>query len=129
MPAGDVRHVVRGLACAPVPGGRPHLLGLAQFAGEPLAILDLHALAEGVAPQSHHRTTVILGRGGRDAWAAIGVAVSEALRVQKLPLEQPVDPPDGLVSGTVELDGELIKVVDTTALADERPQFEGSGDG
>ncbi len=37
LPATQVRHVVRGLACHPVPGGRPHLLGLAQYAGEPLA--------------------------------------------------------------------------------------------
>jgi chemotaxis signal transduction protein len=103
-----------------VPGSRPHLLGLAQFAGEPLAVLDLHAMAEGLEPQSHHRTTVILGRGARDSRAAIGIAATEALRVQALPGGVPSEQPGGLVSSAVELGDELIRVVDTLTLVDER---------
>ena len=119
LPAAQVRHVVRGLACYPVPGGRPHLLGLAQFAGEPLAILDLHAIAEGAAPQAHHRTTVILGRGARESWTAVGFAVTEALRVQSLAGATPVDQSSGLVTESVELEGELIRVVDTEVFFEE----------
>lgn len=129
VPASQVRHVVRGLACYPVPGARPHLLGLAQYAGEPLAILDLHSMADGAAPQAHHRTTVILGRGSRDSWTALGLAVNEALRVQTLSREIISDGPhDGLVSGEIDLDGETIKVVNTAVLFEENRPGEGSGD-
>jgi chemotaxis signal transduction protein len=126
--AAQVRHVVRGLACYPVPGGQPHLLGLAQYAGEPLAILDLHSLAEGEAPQSHHRTTVILGRGKRDSWTAVGLAVNEALRVQNLAGEISDGPCDSLVAGTVDLEGETIKVINTGVLFEGGRSVEGSGD-
>ncbi len=128
LPATQVRHVVRGLACYPVPGGRPYLLGLAQFAGEPLAILDLHSLAEGVAPQSHQRTTVILGRGALDSWTAVGLAVTEALRVQTLRQATLADQPGQLVTGSVVFEGEVIKVVDTAVFFEENRPREGSLD-
>ena len=128
VPAAQVRHVVRGLACYPVPGGQPHLLGLAQYAGEPLAVLDLHSMAEGEAPQTHCRTTVILGRGSRDAWTAVGLAVNEALRVQTLSGEVSDGPRDGLVSGAIDFEGEAIKLVNTGALFEDGRSGEGSGD-
>lgn len=119
IPAAQVRHVVRGLACYPVPGGEPHLIGLAQFAGEPLAVLDLHAVAEGAAPQAHHRTTVILGRDAPDSWTAVGFAVTDAIRVHSFDRAVAVDEPSGLVTGSVELEGELVRVVDTGVFFDE----------
>lgn len=125
VPADQVRHVVRGLACHPVPGGQPHLLGLAQFAGEPLAVLDLHSMAEGAPPQSSHRTTVILGRGARDSWTAVGLAVNEALRVQTVARIAGSGRQGELVSDTVDLDGERFKVVNTAVLFEERRPSEG----
>jgi len=127
VPTNQVRHVIRGLACYPVPGSSPHLLGLAQFAGEPLAVLDLHAMAENVEPQSHHRTTIILGRGSRDSWAAVGIAASEALRVQSLPRFDSSEATGGLVAATVEVEGEAIKVVDASILVDAARSGERSG--
>lgn len=129
LPVDEVRHVVRGLACYPVPGGRPHLLGLAQFAGEPLAVLDLHSMVEGAPPQSHHRATVILGRGASDSWTAVGLAVTEASRVQHLGRPRSVDPSGGLVAGAVDVEGEEIRVVDTTAFFEQDRAGEGSADG
>jgi chemotaxis signal transduction protein len=129
VPADQVRQVVRGLACHPVPGGQPHLLGLAQFAGEPLAVLDLHSMAEGAAPQSSHRTTVILGRGARDSWTAVGLAVNDALRVQTVAQITANDERGELVAGTVDLDGERFKVINTAVLfEDRRPSEGGRGD-
>ncbi len=128
VPAAQVRHVVRGLACYPVPGARPHLLGLAQYAGEPLAILDLHSMVEGAAPQAHHRTMVILGRGSRESWTAVGLAVNEALRVQTLEMEISDGSYHGLVSGAVDLEGQIVKVVNTAVLFEENRPGEGSGD-
>jgi chemotaxis signal transduction protein len=125
VPADQVRHVVRGLACHPVPGGQSHLLGLAQFAGEPLAVLDLHSMAEGAAPQSSHRTTIILGRGARDSWTAVGLAVNEALRVQTVAQIITNDERGELVAGAVDLDGERFKVINTAVLFEERRPSEG----
>ena len=79
--ADQVRHVVRGLLCHPVPGSRPHLLGLAQYGGEPLAVLDLQALLEKGRPRANYRATVVLGRRGRRSRTMIGLAVDEARRV------------------------------------------------
>jgi len=79
LPADQVRRVVRGLACHPAPGARPHLVGLAQFGGEPLAVLDLHALVTGGTPRSDHRATVILGRQGAWSGAVLGLAPGEAV--------------------------------------------------
>ena len=127
LPANQVRHVVRGLACHPVPGSSPHFLGLAQFAGEPLAVLDLHAMAAGAIPQSNHRATVVLGRGERDSWTAVGLAVSDALRVQVLGDSGFEARTDGLVAGEITVDGESVKVVDTALLLEDRRGGEGSG--
>jgi chemotaxis signal transduction protein len=125
VPASQVRHVVRGLACHPVPGGQAHLLGLAQFAGEPLAVLDLHAMVEGAPPQSSHRTTVILGRGAGNPWTAVGLAVNDALRVQTVARITESGRRGELVSGTVDLDGERFKVVNTAVLFEEHRPSEG----
>jgi chemotaxis signal transduction protein len=129
VPASQVRHVVRGLTCHPVPGGQAHLLGLAQFAGEPLAVLDLHSLAEGAPPQSSHRTTVILGRGARDSWTAVGLAVNEALMVRTVDCIAENPRRGELVLGTVDLDGEKFNVVNAAVLfEDHRPGEGGRGD-
>ena len=116
LPADQVRRVVRGLACHPAPGARPHLLGLAQFGGEPLAVLDLHALVAGVMPRSDHRATVILGRRGTRSDAVLGLAIDEALRV--VTLADPPHPgsPNSLTEGTLSIDGDSVKVLDTACL-------------
>jgi chemotaxis signal transduction protein len=116
LPADQVRRVVRGLACHPAPGARPHLLGLAQFGGEPLAVLDLHALVEGGTPRSDHRATVILGRRRARSGAVLGLAIDEALRV--VALADPPQPgsPNPLVEGTLSIDGDSVKVLNTARL-------------
>ncbi len=116
LPADQVRRVVRGLACHPAPGARPHLLGLAQFGGEPLAVLDLHALVTGGTPRSDHRATVILGRHGAWSGGVLGLAIDEALRV--VTLADPPHPgsPNLLAEGTLTIDGDSVKVLDTACL-------------
>ena len=44
LPLSAVRRVVRALSVHPLPGAANELLGLAEFGGEPLAILDLARL-------------------------------------------------------------------------------------
>lgn len=129
VPASQVRHLVRGLTCFPVPGSSPRLLGLAQFAGEPLAVLDLPALAEGGQARSGHWVTVILGRSGRDSWPAIGLAVDEALRVEALDWDEPVAGQRRLVGGVVRVGGIEVKVLDASLLMTDGWPVGGQGNG
>ena len=116
LPADQVRRVVRNLACHPVPGGLPHLLGLAQYGGEPLAVLDLHTLVTGDTLRSDHRATVILGRRGERSGAVLGLAIDEAQRVVTLARPPQPGSDDALVQGTVTIDGDPVKVLDTADL-------------
>jgi chemotaxis signal transduction protein len=116
LPADQVRRVVRNLACHPVPGGQPHLLGLAQYGGEPLAVLDLHTLVTGETLRSSHLATVILGRRGKRSGAVLGLAIDEAQRVMTLAHSPQPGSDDSLVQGTVTIDGDPVKVLNTAGL-------------
>jgi len=116
LPAAQVRLVVRGLTCHAVPGGQPHLLGLAQYGGEPLAVLDILALVSGGAPRANNRATVILGRKRRRSGTSLGLAVDEALRVVSVTEMPDAEIADGLVTGTVFLDDRPVKVLNTSVL-------------
>ena len=125
LPADHVRRVVRNLTCHPVPGGQPHLLGLAQYGGEPLAVLDLYTLVSGGMLRSDHRATVILGRRGERSGSSLGLAIDEAQRVVTL-----ADPPqpgldDSLVQGTVTIDGGPVSVVNTASLFSSSEDVDG----
>jgi chemotaxis signal transduction protein len=112
LPVGMVRQVVRDLGCYPVPGSRSHLLGLAQFAGEPLAVLDLYALISGGPPAAAHHATVILGRDDQGVRSVLGLAVDEALAVTSLGNQMPTIESDGLVAATADVEGETVQVLD-----------------
>jgi len=116
LPADQVRRVLRGLACHPAPGGWPHLLGLAQYGGEPLAVLDLHALVSGGTPRSNHRATVILGRRGDKFGAVLGLAIDEALRVVTLADPAQADSAAAWIERAVTVDGDSVNVLDTARL-------------
>ena len=121
LPATQVRRVVRGLACHPVPGGQPHLLGLAHYGGEPLAVLDILALVSGGAPRANNRATVILGGEKRGARTVLGLAVDEALRVAAMTEFSDVEPVgDGLLQGTATLDNSAVKLLNTSVLFAEK---------
>ena len=115
-----VRHVVRGLPYHPVPGGQPHLLGLAQYGGEPLAVLDIDALLQHARPRSSYRSTVVLGRRGRRSRIMIGLAVDEARRVERLPGAIEATAGGPYVSGTVDVDGEPVQILDASVLLEDR---------
>jgi chemotaxis signal transduction protein len=121
LPANEVRRVVRGLTCHAVPGGKPHLLGLAQYGGEPLAVLDILALVSGGAPRANNRATVIVGTDRRGARTMLGLAVDEALRVAAMTEFWNLEPgQDGLLEGTATCDLGPVKLLNTSVLfADE----------
>jgi len=129
LPASDVVRVVRGLPCHPVPGSRTHLVGLAQYGGEPLPVLDLHALVEGGASGVRHRSTVILGRGRRRDRSVVGLAVDHALRIVDLPDTAATDSAPGLVTYSVEVEGKAVKVLNTERLLSGERDEAGEIDG
>jgi chemotaxis signal transduction protein len=91
------------------------LLGLAQYAGEPLPVLDLHAVVEGTTSGSRHRSTVILGRSRRRDRTILGLAVDEVLQVVELPIEN-MGAADAGVTANSTIEGAEVKVVNTARL-------------
>lgn len=129
LPTEDVVRVVRDLTWHPVPGSRLHFLGLAQYGGEPLPVLDLHAIVEGTPSGGRHRSTIILGRGRERIHSLVGVAVEEVLRVADLVEPAPLAAESELVTEAIEIDGEALKIVNTKRLLGEIASDSGAVDG
>ncbi len=86
LPLGSVRRVVHALTVYPLPGASPVLKGLAEFAGEPLPVLDLARLVS--APpggQSAYPVTVVVWAGPADSRETVGLAADAALAVADVP--------------------------------------------
>jgi len=102
LPLAAVRRIVRELTLHPVPASDRHLLGLSQFGGEPLAVVDLATLLGEVA--GHGGLTVVLDRRRSHGGAALGLAVDAVLGVRRLgtPPEPCRGAPSPVVTGEVE---------------------------
>lgn len=85
LPAAAVRRVVRSLRLYPLPGAGEGLLGLTEFAGEPLAVLDLRRMLGFEADAgSTPAVTVVAWVGTPEERELVGLAVDEALEVAEL---------------------------------------------
>ena len=129
LQASEVVRVVRGLLCHSVPGSRIHFLGLALYGGEPLPVLDLHAMVEGKVAGKRHRSTVILGRGRRRTHSLLGLAVDEVLRVTdgKEPVQAQEE--NGLEYEVVAFEGGSAKVLNTDGLLSREKKESEAADG
>jgi chemotaxis signal transduction protein len=125
LPATDVVRVVRQLRTHPVPGSRAYLVGLAQYGGDPMPVLDLLALIERRASNARHHATVILGRERTRGHSVLGLAVDEVVRVVNLPKRDAGMSNSDLVGETVELEGEMVKVLNTQHLLHEERDDKG----
>jgi len=119
LPAVAVRQVVQMPALHPVPGSKAHLLGLAQISGEPLAVLDLHALLAGGPAGPAPRTAVVLGRGEDGRRSVLGLAVDEVEAMAAISGITEVEDAGGLVAGRANLEGEQVQVLDPSVLFSE----------
>jgi chemotaxis signal transduction protein len=116
IPVESAKLVTRAPSLAALPGSEPRLLGLAQIAGEPLAVVDLHALVDPSGnPVGGHELTVIVRR--RDGGATLGLAVSEALGVVDVGTPDQAGPDDpAWVVGRCRIDDRDVLVLDPDRL-------------
>lgn len=118
LPLGSVRRVVRELSTFPLPGAGARLRGLAEFAGEPLAILDLARLVmapPGATPP--YPVTIVVWVGPASARELVGLAVDEACAVVEIAGDRVArSGVAGLIVGEATVGGEAVRVLDLEAL-------------
>jgi len=94
-----------------VPGGRTPLLGLSQYAGEPVAVIDLVKLSQGQGSRGGHPVVVLLRCGSNPAPGIVGVAVDEAVRLVRISDGELPTTVDGPVSDGVMVAGLELRLV------------------
>jgi chemotaxis signal transduction protein len=112
LPAIAVRRVVRGARLHPLPGAGPGLVGLAEFAGEPLAVLDLAQLLGQERRSSRPPVTVVTWLGSGSDRELVGLGVDDAIEVTELDAS-------ALAVGQALVGGRPVVVVDTERLGVE----------
>jgi len=86
LPLHQVRRVVRALVVHALPGASAELLGLAEFAGEPLPVLELARLIGSGGDTAGASSVTVVARLGRAEPAEIvGLQADEALEIVELP--------------------------------------------
>jgi purine-binding chemotaxis protein CheW len=114
IPLRQVRRVVRSLRVSPIPGASEELLGLAEFSGEPIPVLDLVRVVEApTGPNPEFPITVIAGAGDGEL---VGLNADAALRFVDVDHASSVGPPAGVVQGEVVVDGAPVRLLDLTRL-------------
>jgi len=115
VPAQSVQRILRSLTVYPVPGAQPKLVGLAQYRGDPIAVLDLEVLLGGRAESSAgHGVTVVVSAGAAEASETVGLAVAEALEVATIRDIAPGG--EWLVVGEAVVGDKLVRVLDLARL-------------
>lgn len=112
LPALAVRRVVRGARLHPLPGAGPGLVGLAEFAGEPLAVLDLAQLLGEERRSSRPPVTVVTWLGSGSERELVGLGVDDAIEVIELDAS-------ALALGQALVGGRPVVVVDLDRLGVE----------
>ncbi len=116
VPVAAVRRVVRALTVHPLPGARAELAGLAEFAGEPLPVLDLGRLIGApIGPHPLFPVTVVVWSRTADGREAIGLAADEALEVVDLSASSWL-PAAGFLIGEALFGDRIVRVLDPDQL-------------
>lgn len=112
-----VRRISRALPVTPLPGARPQLLGLAQFAGEPLPVLDLaRLLGAGPGKSSRFPVTVVIWAGKDSDKELVGLAADAALEVVSIAADALIPVGEGIVTAEVALPQGTAEVLDVGRL-------------
>ena len=121
LPLRSVRRVLRALTIHPLPGATDELKGLAEFAGEPLPVLELARLV-GAPPGANpsYPVTIVVWVGPQDARELAGLAADAALEVAEVQLTSVVAGDGGFILGEALVDGAVVRVVNLEALGGDR---------
>jgi len=116
IPVEAIKLVTRVPEVYPLPSSEPRLLGLAQVAGEPVAVVDLHALLDPKSePGGGHVLTVIVRRPG--GGSSLGLAIDEAFGVITVADRRDCATNDpSWVSGRTSVDGRTVVILDPERL-------------
>jgi len=117
LPLNQVRRIVRALPVQPLPGAAAELLGLAEFSGEPLPVLDLAALV-GAPPgaQPAFPVTVVAWAGPPAGREVVGLTADAALEIVELAPAAVVAAPAGVVAGEAPVARGAARVLNLEAL-------------
>lgn len=117
LPLVSVRRVLRSLSIHPLPGSSAELKGLAEFAGEPLPVLDLARLVG--APQGANPpfpVTVVVWVGTADSRELVGLSADAALEVADVPPGSIVAGDGGFILGEAAVGTEVVRVLHLESL-------------
>lgn len=122
VPVEAARLVRKAPTVYPLPGSAARLLGLARVAGEPVAVVDLHALLDSASGRSGgHALTVVVRRPGGSS--SLGLAVDEAFGVITIADREDRSEHDpGWIAGRTSVEGRVVVILDP-----ERLFVEGGG--
>jgi purine-binding chemotaxis protein CheW len=116
LPLASVRRVVRALTVHPLPGATDELLGLAEFGGEPLPVLNLARLIHAPpAANPAYPVTIVVWAGSADGREMVGLSADAALEVVKVSRDSIVAGDGGFLLGEAPLKGDVVRVVNLEA--------------
>lgn len=121
LPLVSVRRVLRTLTVHPLPGSAPELEGLAEFGGEPLAVLNLARMVN-AAPGANpaNPVTIVVAAGPAEARELMGLSADAALEVADVPPESVIVGDGGFLVGEAPVGGRVVRVLNLEALGRER---------
>jgi purine-binding chemotaxis protein CheW len=120
LPLAAVRRVLRSLPVHALPGASAELLGLAEFGGEPLPVLDLGRLVRAApAANPSYPVTVVVWAGPPQAREVVGLSADAALEVVAIQPESVIAGDGGLLQGETLLEGEVVRVLNLQSLGGE----------
>ncbi len=116
VPVHQVVRVVRALPVHPLPGAAPELLGLAEFTGEPIPVLDLARLVK-APPGARPATpvTVVAWAGPPEARELVGLAADSALEIAEIAPGEVVTRA-GSLCGEASVGGRPVRVLNLEVL-------------
>jgi len=119
--AARIVRVLRDVTIHPIPGAGPPVVGLAQYAGEPVAVVDLFESIHGRSSETVQQIVVLIARERRTRRDVVGLAVDETIRLERIRDVSIDGHPEPPVLGWTDISGNRVRVVDPTQIAGVDP--------
>jgi chemotaxis signal transduction protein len=120
IPTENIIRVLRNLTIHGVPGAGAPMIGLTQYAGEPVPVIDLVELAAGEKRPGSHSVVVLLRCGTAPTTEVVGVAIDEAVRLVTADVDFGTQAAETVVSGMVCIEGVELRLVNPEKIGNNR---------